>query len=162
MSNQEQQYITYPERTGVPKYILYTDGGCLNNGYPNAYGAWAFILDGNNRLERDSAGFTTYNGKPATNNKAEMLAIINGLRRIEPGSDVDIVTDSEVMISWIERWQAKFRKKHAMDKDLINEFISVATGKNLKATWVKGHNGHTQNEWCDQECEKIMNGLLIQ
>ena len=156
--NTLQQEIQYPERTGIPRYSLFTDGGCENNGFHNAYAAWAFILKSDDLEQnvQDSGYFCSLYGKPATNNKAEMLAVIKGLLLVENGSIVDIYTDSQVLISWIERWQTKIRKKHGMDRDLIQQFTEVAAGKTLNAIWIKGHNGHTENEWCDKQCELEM------
>jgi ribonuclease HI len=120
---------------------LYTDGSCIGNPGP---GAWAFLLRGVNGEEtrgQDGALETT-------NNRMELLAAIQGLRTAESlypeERNIDIYSDSSwVVCTMNDGWK---RKKNL---DLWAELTPLVQGKKITWNWVRGHNGHKENEDCD-------------
>lgn len=126
---------------------LYTDGASSGNPGPGGYGV---ILRSGQHYKELYEGF-----KKTTNNRMELLAVIKGLESIKkPGQEVMIYTDSKYIIDsvekkWVFGW-VKTDFKGKKNKDLWIRFLSVYKQHNLSFTWVKGHNGHVENERCDE------------
>jgi ribonuclease HI len=129
--------------------FLYTDGACSGNPGPGGWGALIRRETGDIEL---SGGETN-----TTNNKMELTAVIEGLRRIEKESDVTIVTDSEYvkngMTKWIFNWlKNNWRtaaKQPVKNKELWLALLALTKSRKITWQWVKGHSGHTENERCD-------------
>ncbi len=124
---------------------LYCDGSSLGNPGPGGYGG---ILD--------YQGYTKeYSGGEAhtTNNRMELKAVIEGLKMLKEPCSVEIITDSQYVSKaineWLEGWIKRDFKK-VKNPDLWKEYIDISKSHKIKATWVKGHNGHPQNERCDK------------
>lgn len=118
---------------------LYTDGSCLGNPGP---GGWAYLI------ETEGTSIRGAEGSPhTTNNRMELLAVIEGLKAIEAHrleGPITIYSDSSwVVKTMTDNWK---RKKNL---DLWESLMPLLIGKELKWQWVKGHAGHTQNEDCD-------------
>lgn len=137
---------------------LYSDGSCLKN--PGA-GGWAYILKYDNHTKVASGGerFTT-------NNKMELQAVINGLKALKEPCEVEIYSDSSYVVNAINSWLANWVKKNfknVKNVELWMEFIEISKKHKLKAHWIKGHNGHKENEECDKlarsEALKFKEGL---
>lgn len=138
------------------KWILTTDGGCLDNGLDIAIGSWAFYLTGPQQFAR-SGVVKRINGRPPTNNKTEFLAAIAGLSLVPEGDFVLVVSDSTVLLNWINRLTiGKWLKKSTMDPYLLNELKAFVETRDVETQWVKGHNDHPENEWCDRECSRLL------
>lgn len=126
---------------------LYTDGASSGNPGPGGYGV---ILRLGQHYKELYEGF-----KKTTNNRMELLAVIKGLESIKkPGQEVMIYTDSKYIIDsvekkWVFGW-VKTDFKGKKNKDLWIRFLSVYKQHNVSFTWVKGHNGHIENERCDE------------
>ena len=116
---------------------LYTDGASSGNPGPGGWGA--VLIYGDLRKEL-SGGFSL-----TTNNRMELLAIIEGLSAIKwAGAEVVVVSDSKYVVETVNKgWK---RKKN---QDLWQRFDEVSAGFRLRFEWVKGHNGHPLNERCD-------------
>lgn len=136
-------------------YVLVTDGACKGN--PGS-GGWAFIL-------RTTAGDSEVSGHvpETTNNRMEMEAIIQGLRRISRGETVRVLTDSQYVVKaftegWLAKWEAKKWKnsdrKPVKNKDKWLELKSLVENLDVKWEWVKGHAGHPLNERADKLASK--------
>ncbi|RYU92161.1 ribonuclease HI [Mucilaginibacter terrigena] len=126
---------------------IYTDGSSSGNPGPGGYGV---ILRSGQHYKELSAGF-----RKTTNNRMELLAVITGLEAIKsPNQSVTIFSDSKYVIDaiekrWVHGWVAKgFKDKK--NKDLWLRYLSIAKVHNIKFVWVRGHNGHPENERCDQ------------
>lgn len=129
---------------------LFTDGACKGNPGP---GGWAAILRmGPHEKE-------IWGGEPeTTNNRMEMTAVIRGLNALIEPCEVNIHTDSKYvmdgMTKWIEGWQKRgwknASKQPVRNKDLWHELIEAASRHQVNWTWVKGHNGHLENERADR------------
>ena len=139
---------------------LYTDGASSGNPGPGGYGA---ILRSGKHYKELSAGY-----RKTTNNRMELLAVIVGLESIKKsGQEIMVYSDSKYIIDSVEkRWvfgwvKAGFKGKK--NKDLWLRFLAVYTLHKVQFTWVKGHNGHLENERCDELAVKAsqQEGLLI-
>lgn len=125
------------------KFTIYTDGSCDNLRYPN-YGGWSYlILEDGKEIERKSG-----NEIHTTNNRMEMIAIINAISELPIGSKVEIFSDSKYSIY-------AFTHKpnyYAKNLDMIDSFFSICEERMLdvKFTWIKGHSGDKYNEIVDE------------
>jgi len=126
---------------------LYTDGASSGNPGPGGYGV---ILRSGAHYKELSEGF-----RKTTNNRMELLAVIKGLEALKNlNQDVMIYSDSKYVIDAIEkRWVYGWLQKGfagKKNKDLWLRYLDVSKRHNIKFTWVRGHNGHPENERCDQ------------
>ncbi|MCA8830684.1 ribonuclease HI [Hymenobacter pini] len=127
---------------------LYTDGSSRGNPGPGGYGA---ILRFGQHEKELTQGF-----RLTTNNRMELLAVIIGLEAItRPELPITVVTDSRYVVDavekkWVFGWLNKpdFGKK--ANEDLWRRFVKVYRQRNVQFRWVRGHNGHPENERCDQ------------
>ena len=85
----------------------------------------------------------------------ELLGVIAGLESLKrPGMEVTVVSDSKYVIDsvekgWVFDWEKKgFAKKK--NPDLWKRFLAIYRQHRVQFQWVRGHNGHPQNELCDQ------------
>lgn len=132
-------------------YQLFTDGACLGNPGP---GGWASILrdaQGSDRIRTGGATSTT-------NNRMELLAVIEALESLGEPSCVRIISDSEYVLKglaeWLPGWKAKGWKKAdgkpVMNLDLWQRMDQQSVRHELTTQWVKGHAGHPDNEHVDR------------
>lgn len=143
MENQSRKQIT-----------LYSDGSSLGNPGPGGYGG---ILEfKGQRKEYSGANIHT------TNNRMELQGVIEGLKLLKEPCDVEVISDSSYVIKAINEWlQGWIRKNFSKVKnvDLWKEYLEVSMAHNVRGTWVRGHNGHPENERCDElarnEAERI-------
>jgi len=107
-------------------------------------------------MERLQKRFQVVSGK-TTNNRMEMMAVIEALRRLKRPCRVIVTTDSQYvmkgMTHWIQGWIKKnwqnSQKKPVLNKDLWQEMLQLSRPHQIQWKWVKGHHGHTENERCD-------------
>lgn len=130
---------------------IYSDGACSKNPGP---GGWAFILKYKEHVIEKSGG-----ERHTTNNRMELLGIINALKMLKEACNVNIYTDSKYVVDsitkgWAKRWQKngwmKNKKEEALNKDLWQELLSLLNKHSCTLNWVKGHAGHPENERCDK------------
>ena len=128
---------------------LFTDGACSGNPGP---GGWGVILRWRN-TEKELFG-----GEPSTtNNRMELLAVIEGLRALKKPCRVAVYTDSQYvqkgMTQWLEGWKERdFRVKgggYRPNHDLWRVLDDLAAIHDIVWYWVKGHAGHVENERAD-------------
>ncbi|MBL4675336.1 MAG: ribonuclease HI [Mucilaginibacter sp.] len=126
---------------------IFTDGASSGNPGPGGYGV---ILRAGQHYKELSAGF-----RKTTNNRMELLAVITALEALKsPNQNVTIYSDSKYVIDaiekrWVNGWVAKgFAGKK--NKDLWMRYLNIAKLHKVKFVWVRGHNGHPENERCDQ------------
>jgi ribonuclease HI len=129
---------------------IFTDGACKGNPGPGGWGALLRM----GRHEKELSG-----GEPATtNNRMEMTAVIRALEALIEPCEVTIHSDSRYVIDgmtqWIHGWQKKgwvnSSKKPVRNADLWHELIEAARRHKITWQWVKGHNGHVENERADR------------
>jgi ribonuclease HI len=92
----------------------------------------------------------------------ELTAVIEGLKMLKEPCDVHVVSDSSYVVKAINEWLDNWiRRDFAKVKnpDLWRAYLEAAKPHRIKATWVRGHSGHEENEICDRlardEAEKI-------
>lgn len=130
---------------------IYTDGSCLQNPGP---GGWAAVIikDGE---EREISG----GEKLTTNNRMELLAVINALRSIPDGCDVTVMSDSQYITNafnegWVTKWEKqnwmRNKKDPVVNPDLWKDLVALTKKHKVKFVWIKGHAGHPYNERCDK------------
>lgn len=130
---------------------LFTDGACSGNPGP---GGWGAILRYKG-VEKELSG----GEKNTTNNRMELTAAIKGLSALKEPCSVTLTTDSKyvadgITLGWAESWRKngwrKADKKAALNPDLWEELLNLCEKHEVKIVWVKGHDGHPENERCDQ------------
>ncbi len=130
---------------------MFTDGACSGNPGP---GGWGTILRyGGHTLEL-SGGY-----RLTTNNRMEILAVIAGLERLKEPCRVLIYSDSKYVVDainqgWVYGWKKngwrKSNKEKALNPDLWQRLLDEMKHHETEFFWVKGHDGHPENERCDQ------------
>lgn len=128
----------------MKKITLFSDGSALGNPGPGGYGAILRYMD----KERIISGGEMH----TTNNRMELLGVIEGLRVLKEACEVEVISDSSYVVKGINEWLVGWIKRDfakVKNPDLWNEYIKVSKGHKIKATWVRGHNGHDENEKCD-------------
>ncbi|QOR01116.1 MULTISPECIES: ribonuclease HI [unclassified Campylobacter] len=124
---------------------IYTDGSCLNN---PGFGGWAYVLIYKNHQKEQSGACEN-----TTNNRMELMAIIEALKALKEPCEVKLYTDSNLMVQSINEWLEGWVKKDFKGKkntDLWKEYLKVAKDHKITAFWIKAHNGHELNERCDE------------
>ncbi len=129
---------------------IFTDGACKGNPGPGGWGA--LLRKGSNEKEMSGSEPNT------TNNRMEMTAVIRALNALTRPCEIDLYSDSKYVIDgitkWVAGWQKKgwvnASKKPVRNADLWHELIEAAAPHKIEWHWVKGHNGHTENERVDR------------
>jgi ribonuclease HI len=133
-----------------PHVTVFTDGACSGNPGPGGWGA--ILIAGERR--RELSGYA-----PATtNNRMELTAALEALRALATPCDVELWTDSQylrgAMTEWLPRWKRNGWKtadrKPVKNDDLWRALDEEATRHAVRWHWVKGHDGHPENERCDE------------
>jgi len=125
--------------------ILFSDGSSLGNPGPGGYGT--ILRYG--EVEKELRG----GEKHTTNNRMELLAVIKGLEALKEPCNVTIVSDSSYVIKGINEWLSGWVKRNfakVKNPDLWQEYLRVSAPHNITGEWVRGHDGHPENERCDQ------------
>ena len=128
---------------------IYTDGSCLKN---PGNGGWAAIINNNGKIQKISGG-----EKNTTNNKMELLAAINALKKIKKDELVEIYTDSKYVklgiTEWINKWIKNnwktSKKENVKNKELWLELYELNNSFSIKWMWIKAHSGNQLNEEVD-------------
>lgn len=135
---------------------LYTDGSARGNpNGPGGYGAILEYVDSKGKLHTKeiSQGY-----KKTTNNRMELMAVIAGLSELIRPCEVEIYSDSKYLVDafnqhWIDSWLKKGwrrgKNEPVKNVDLWKKLLEVKAPHNTTFIWVKGHDGHPQNERCD-------------
>ena len=130
----------------VDNIKLYTDGSSRGNPGPGGYG---IVLKYKANTKEASKGF-----RLTTNNRMELLAVIEGLTMLKTNQiPVTIFSDSKYVIDTIQKdWLSKWIKtgfKGKKNRDLWERYYALSRSFRIQFVWVKGHNGHQENERCD-------------
>jgi len=128
----------------VKKITLFSDGSALGNPGPGGYG----VILRYGEKERELSGYELH----TTNNRMELKGVIEGLKALKEPCDVDIVSDSSYVVKGINEWLVNWIKrdfKKVKNPDLWREYIEVSKPHKIHAIWVRGHDGHVENERCD-------------
>ncbi len=155
-----------PENTKLPqvstsgKIIIHTDGGCFSNPGPGGYAA---VITKDNHREELSGGF-----RRTTNNRMELKACIESLKKLGPECRAVIFSDSRYVVNgitkgWAKKWRMNNWKRNRTDMaenpDLWQELLDQCDDKHsVEFVWIKGHAGHEENERCDQLAGEAASG----
>lgn len=127
---------------------IYTDGAARGNPGPGGYG---IVMEwvGKPYKKEYAAGFAH-----TTNNRMELLAVIEALRKLKKENvKVIVFTDSKYVVDAVEKkWVIRWEKTAFKDKknvDLWKDFLVQYRKQRVLFKWIKGHNNHPQNERCD-------------
>lgn len=135
----------------MKKITIYTDGACSGNPGPGGFGV---ILQYNDHEKEISGGF-----RNTTNNRMEIMGAIMGLESLKESCDVTIVTDSQYLVNaiekgWARKWKSmgwmRNKKEKALNPDLWERLLKLLDSHKVHFQWIRGHNGHPQNERCDR------------
>lgn len=135
---------------------IHTDGSCLGNPGP---GGWAAVLtcpkaDGSIARREMSGGFAR-----TTNNRMEILAVLEALGALKVPCVVELYTDSQYVAKaikdrWLIGWQkngwVNSAKKPVKNQDLWKRMPALLERHEVHFHWLKGHAGHAENERCDE------------
>lgn len=125
---------------------IFTDGACSGNPGPGGWGALLRYKD----TEKELSGGEAL----TTNNRMEMQAVIEGLRALKKPSTVTLYTDSQYVqkgvTEWMKGWKAKGWPERIKNQDLWKQIDSLLQIHKVKFVWVRGHDGHIENERVDK------------
>lgn len=136
--------------TMLNSVTIYTDGSCLGN--PGS-GGWGAILRCGAQERELSGGFSH-----TTNNRMEIMAAIASLETLKTGCDVTLYTDSQYLRNavekkWLNGWMRNgwktAAKKPVKNQDLWQRLHLQLERHSVRFNWVRGHDGHAENERCD-------------
>lgn len=143
------------------KIIIYTDGACSGN--PGAGGWGALVIGPTGETE-------LYDGERlTTNNKMELTAVIKALEFIgDTKLPVELWTDSQYVkngiTDWIKGWKKNgwrnSQKQPVKNKELWEKLDELSSKFDISWNWVKGHNGHPENERVDELARRGISELV--
>ena len=136
---------------------IYTDGAARGN--PDGPGGYGTVLEyrdsrGELHTKEISQGY-----QKTTNNRMELMAAIAGLEALNRPCQVDLYSDSKYLVdafnqNWIQGWVKKDWKRGKNEPvkniDLWKRLLKAKEPHQVTFIWVKGHDGHPQNERCDE------------
>ncbi|MBV6272416.1 ribonuclease HI [Alcaligenaceae bacterium CGII-47] len=133
-----------------PRIDIWTDGACKGNPGPGGWGA--LLRQG--RHEKSLCGGEAV----TTNNRMELMAVIQALHVLKRRCVVTVHTDSTYvmkgMSEWMDGWKRRgwrtADKKPVKNADLWQELDALAQQHELHWKWVKGHAGDPGNERADE------------
>lgn len=135
---------------------IYTDGAARGNpDGPGGYGTVMEYVDskGELHLRELSQGYVQ-----TTNNRMELMAVIAGLEALNRPCQIEVYSDSKYVVDafnqhWIDGWLKKGWKRGKNEPvknvDLWKRLLKAKEPHEVTFIWVKGHDGHLQNERCD-------------
>ena len=135
---------------------IYTDGAARGNpDGPGGYGAVLEYVDTKGQLHTKelSKGY-----KKTTNNRMELMAVIAALEALNRPCSIELYSDSKYVVDafnqnwiggWVKRGWKKSDKKPVKNVDMWKRLLEVMQPHEVRFVWVKGHDGHPQNERCD-------------
>lgn len=148
-------------------YIVFTDGSSRGNPGPGGWGA--LVIRGENEGANGTGKHITELGggeKHTTNNRMEIKASLEALKKIPAGEEVTVHTDSSYLINGITKWVKGWKrngwltktKDEVLNRDLWEELHEIAEKREVKWQYVGGHVGIAGNERCDRIATAFADG----
>jgi len=139
---------------------IFCDGACSGNPGPGGFGA---ILRTGSAV-KELSGFS----RDTTNNRMELTAAITALEALKRPCRVVLTTDSQYLVKGMQEWLAGWirkgwinsKKEPVLNRDLWERLDSLARVHTIEWRWVRGHNGHPENERCDELARLAIKQLL--
>lgn len=147
------------------KVKIYTDGSARGN--PDGPGGYGTVLEyvdtkGTLHTKELSRGY-----EKTTNNRMELMAVIAGLEALNRSCEVEVYSDSKYVVDafnqrWVDSWIRKGWKRGKNEPvkniDLWKRLLDAKEKHSVTFHWVKGHDGHPQNERCDMLATSAADG----
>jgi ribonuclease HI len=129
---------------------IFCDGACSGN--PGVGGYGSILRCGDTVKEISGAEGET------TNNRMEMSAAIAALEALKRPCEVVLTTDSQYLAKgmtewlpgWVKRGWVNSKKEPVLNRDLWERLLELSKVHKIRWVWVRGHNGHVENERCDE------------
>ena len=139
--------------------VAYADGACRGNPGPGGWGALLRYKD----KEKSLYGAEAH----TTNNRMELMAAIMALEELKRPCQIRLVTDSQYVMKGITEWLANWRrrgwktadKQPVKNADLWQRLDRAAQRHQVAWEWVRGHNGHPENELADQLANRAIDEM---
>lgn len=139
-----------------PIVDIFCDGACSGNPGPGGYGA-ILRCNGKEKLLHGAEPMTT-------NNRMELSAALHAVQQLTRPCRVTITTDSQYLVKgmteWIFGWQKKgwinSKKEPVLNRDLWEALLCACKQHDITWRWVKGHDGHEENERCDKMAREAL------
>jgi ribonuclease HI len=138
------------EQVNLKEVIIYCDGSCKGNPGP---GGWASIL-----IYRGKRKILTGFARETTNNIMELTCAVRALEALKEPCTVVVYSDSTYLVKgmteWIQNWKEKqwknSQKKLIKNIEIWQQLDRIAQKHTIYWQWIKGHEGHPENEECDR------------
>lgn len=129
---------------------IFCDGACSGN---PGVGGWGSILRYGDKVKELSGA-----DGDTTNNRMEMSAAIGALEALTRPCDVVVTTDSQYLVKgmtewihgWVKRGWINSKKEPVLNRELWERLMALSRMHRITWVWVRGHNGHVENERCDE------------
>ena len=139
---------------------IYTDGSCIGN---PGKGGWAAII-----FENEKKSIISGSEENTTNNRMEMIAVIEALKLIKSDCEISLYTDSKYVMDGVNKWLSAWKqkgwktsnKKPVKNQDLWESIDECITKHNIEWHWVKGHAGNPGNELADELANRGIDELI--
>jgi ribonuclease HI len=140
---------------------IFSDGGAEPN---PGKGGFGLIMCAMGKCKEFSQGY-----RLTTNNRMELMGVITGLERLKEKCSVTVFTDSQYVVNGIEKgwaraWKAKeWKRKNdpVLNADLWARLLEAIAQHEVVFKWIRGHNGHPENERCDRLADAALNGANL-
>ena len=133
-----------------PQTGVFTDGSCAGNPGPGGWGV-VYVRDG------AIVGQLHGHDPDTTNNRMELMAMIEGLRLLDPADAVDVYSDSRLIVDTITKWASGWEKRGwqrstgpVANVDLVREAYALSKQRpRARVQWIRAHDGSLWNEYAD-------------
>lgn len=137
---------------------IFTDGACRGN--PDGPGGYGAVMrykdaDGQVHTKELSEGYLN-----TTNNRMELMGVLKALQALKNPCSIRLYTDSQYIVKaftegWLENWiKSNWKrgksKEPVKNQDLWERIVEAVAMHKVQFIWVRGHNGHPENERCDE------------
>ncbi len=141
--------------------IVYTDGACSGNPGPGGWGA--VLMYGDKRKELSGGE------KLTTNNRMEILSVVEALKALKQPCKVTVYSDSAYVVNafqqrWIHNWQrngwVNSQKKPVENQDLWKLLLEQMKRHEVSYVKVKGHSDNEWNNHCDKLAREAIKSIV--